>query len=367
MKHFLDQAPARAYKPRPAQRAKAIIAVVIALLVLVGVGWFAVDRVAAAVIAKDYAAGTAAEPVTVTIASGSTLTDIGATLADAGVVESQKAFVRAARTDPRATGIQAGDYQLPTHIPAEQAVKALLDPANRVANRITLREGLTLDQQFDAIAEQSGLPREEFVRLAADPAALGAPSYATGLEGYLFPETYEFGEDATPQEILTTMVAEFNTTAQKIGLEQAAASLGRDPGDLVTVASIVEAETFNPQDRAKVARVLENRLDRGMMLQMDSTVKYLTGKDGRVTTSDQARALDSPYNTYRNTGLPPGPIGAPGQASLEAAAHPADGPWLYFVTIDLNTGETRFATTFEEHSQNVAEFQKWCQANKGMC
>ena len=95
MKHFFDQAPARAYKPRPAQRAKAIIAVVIALLVLVGVGWFA-----AAVIAKDYAAGTAAEPVTVTIASGSTLTDIGATLADAGVVESQKAFVRAARTDP---------------------------------------------------------------------------------------------------------------------------------------------------------------------------------------------------------------------------------------------------------------------------
>lgn len=367
MSHFFDQPqPRRSLHPR-GSRAKAVLAVLVAVLVLVGGGWFAADRFGKAVFASDYAAGTAGEPVTVTIPGGSTLTDMGGILAEAGVVESEKAFVRAARADERATGIQAGAYQLPTHIPASEALEGLLDPANRVAEQISLREGLTLQQQLDAIAEQSGLPREEFAALAEDPSSLGLPSYATGLEGYLFPDTYQFGEDPTAEQILTTMVDQFEAVAADVELEQAAASMGRSPADLVTIASIVEAETRLPEDRPKVARVVENRLDRDMMLQMDSTVKYLAGMDGKVTTTDQERADDSPYNTYKHTGLPPGPIGAPGRASLDAAAHPADGDWLYFVTVDLSSGETKFASSFEEHSRYVAEFQSWCNANPGNC
>ena len=368
MSHFFDDAPqARRDQRRPGKTAKSFLAVMVAVLVLAGGGWFVADRVGSALFVSDYAAGSAQEPVIVVIPSGSTLTDVAGTLTQAGVVESEKAFVRAARADDRATGIQAGSYNLPTHIPAKEAVAALLDPASRVAERITLREGLTLTQQLDAIAEQSGLPRKDLEALAQNPSSLGLPAYAKGLEGYLFPETYAFGADPTAQQILTAMVDQFEAVAAEIGLEQAAASMGRSPADLVTIASIVEAETRLPEDRPKVARVVENRLDRGMMLQMDSTVKYLAGKDGKVTTSDQERASDDPYNTYKYTGLPPGPIGAPGRAALDAAAHRADGPWLYFVTVDLNSGETKFASSFEEHGRYVAEFQAWCGKNPGVC
>lgn len=367
MSHFFDQQPSgRAARPRGG-RAKGILAVLIAVLVLAGGGWFVADRVGRALFVADYAAGSAQQQVTVTIPSGSTLTDMAGTLTEAGVVESEKAFIRAARADERATGIQAGSFNLPTHIPAKEAVAALLDPASRVAELITLREGLTLAQQLDAIAEQSGLPRKDLDALAQNPSSLGLPAYAKGLEGYLFPETYTFGADPTAEQILTAMVDQFEAVAAEIGLEQAAASMGRSPADLVTIASIVEAETRLPEDRPKVARVVENRLDRGMMLQMDSTVKYLAGNDGKVTTSDQERAKDSPYNTYKYTGLPPGPIGAPGKSALDAAAHPADGSWLYFVTVDLNSGETKFASSFEEHGRYVAEFQAWCGKNPGVC
>lgn len=367
MSHFFhdDRPPVPAR--RPGRAVKSLLAVLVALVVLVGGGWFVMDRLQGVLTAADYPAGTAQDTTTVVIPSGATLTDIGALLADAGVVESQKAFVRAARGEERATGIQAGSYLLPTHIPAEEAIAALLDPASRAAERITLREGLTLAQQFDAIVEQSDLPRSDFEALAADPSGLGLPAYATGLEGYLFPETYQFGEDPGAELILSTMIDQFERVAAEVGLEQAATAQGRSPADLVTIASIVEAETRLPQDRPKVATVVENRLAQGMMLQMDSTVKYLAGRDGRVTTTDAERASDDPYNTYKHVGLPPGPIGAPGRESLDAAAHPADGDWLYFVTVDLNTGETKFAATFAEHSANVTQFQSWCRSNPGVC
>ncbi|SDB94123.1 UPF0755 protein [Raineyella antarctica] len=367
MSHFFEeeQPPRR----RRGSRTKSIVAVVVAVLVLVGGGWFAVDRLGGALLASDYSAGTAQEPVTVTIPSGATLTDMAGILADARVVESQKAFVRVARSDERATAIQAGDYRLATHLSAKEALAALLDPASKVAEQITLREGLTLQKQLDAIAEQSGIPRAQFAALAKDPSTLGLPSYAKGLEGYLFPDTYQFGDKTSAEQILRTMVDQYKTVAAQVGLEQAAASMGRNPADVVTVASIVEAEVFNEGDRAKVARVVYNRLDKGMPLQLDTTVKYVNGLDGKVTTTDQERVKDSPYNTYLHAGLPPGPIGAPGKAALDAAAHPAAGSWLYFVAVNMETGETKFATTFEEHNKYVAEFQSWCQANKakGLC
>lgn len=367
MSHFFDQDDYR--PPRPAKRARSIIAVVVAVLVLAGGALLVGSKVGGLLFAADYAAGSAQAPVIVKIPSGSTLTDMGATLTEAGVVESKLAFVRVARSDSRATGIQAGDYRLPRHIPAKQALEAMLDPKNKVAKQISLREGLTLEKQLDTIAEQSGLPRAQFAALAQDPAALGAPAYAKTLEGYLFPDTYAFGDNTTPKQILTTMVDEFNRTASEVGLEQAAAGMHRSPADLVTVASIIEMEASTEENRPKVAAVLYNRLDKGMALQLDSTVKYANGLNGKITTTDKERAKQSPYNTYLHTGLPPTPIDAPGKAALDAAAHPASGPWLYFVTVNPETGETKFATTLAEHNTYVLEFQSWCSANKskGLC
>lgn len=367
MSHFFADDQPRPPRRRRGQAAKNVAAVLLAIVILVAGGWFVTTRVDALLSAPDFVAGSAGEPVSVTVPEGATLTEIGGLLVENGVVRSDRAFVRAARGDDRAIGIQAGTYLLPTQIPAEEAVEALLDPASRAAERITVREGLTLQQQIDAIVDQTGLPREDFEALVADPSSLGLPAYAQGLEGYLFPETYQFDVDPGAAQILTAMVDQFEAVAADLGLEQAAAAQGRTPAELVTIASIVEAETRLPEDRPKVARVVENRLEKGMMLQMDSTVKYLAGRDGRVTTTDQERASDDPYNTYKYTGLPPGPIGAPGRESLAAAADPADGDWLYFVTVDLESGETRFASSFEEHNRNVAQFQAWCGQHPGVC
>jgi UPF0755 protein len=138
------------------------------------------------------------------------------------------------------------------------------------------------------------------------------------------------------------------------------------------VASIVEGEVSGDADRAKVARVIENRLKdttgptKGL-LQMDSTVHYAVKKRGKAGTTDADRQSASPYNTYRVQGLPPGPINNPGAASIAAAASPAAGSWLFFVTVNPDTGETRFATTPAEHQANVNQFNQWCRDNPGKC
>jgi UPF0755 protein len=133
------------------------------------------------------------------------------------------------------------------------------------------------------------------------------------------------------------------------------------PQEVVTVASIVQSEARNASDFPKVARVIYNRLDRGMPLQMDSTVHYAVGKSGQLTTTDEDRASSSPYNTYRFPGLPPGPIASPGDAALKAALHPADGDWIYFVTVNPDTGETKFAVTNAQHQRNVAQLREFCR------
>jgi UPF0755 protein len=135
--------------------------------------------------------------------------------------------------------------------------------------------------------------------------------------------------------------------------------------DVVVEASIAQKEARSPEDMAKVARVLDNRIAIGMPLQLDSTVSYAVGATGKVTTTAEQRATDSPYNTYLHPGLPAGPISNPGQDALNAALNPADGPWLFFVTVNPETGETRFATTIAEHNANVALFQAWLKDHPG--
>jgi UPF0755 protein len=299
--------------------------------------------------------------VLVEVESGDTSTQIGQTLHDEGVVASVEAFTDAAREEPRATLIQVGFYDMAKQMSAESALERMLDPDAMVTNAVTVPEGYTVDQTLQQIASQSELKRSALEQAAARPQRLGVPAYAgSDLEGYLFPATYELPPNASARSVLRMMVSRFEESAARFDLEKQASSLGMSPHEVVTVASIVQREARHPADFPKVARVVYNRLDRGMPLQMDSTVHYAVGKTGEVATTDEDRASSSPYNTYRFPGLPPGPIAAPGDAALEAALNPAKGDWIYFVTVNIATGETKFASTDAEHQQNVAELREFC-------
>ena len=213
----------------------------------------------------------------------------------------------------------------------------------------------------ETIASDTKFSRDQ---LEAALKQLRLPDYAGGNpEGFLFPASYQIGPDTTARSLLQSMVTKFDQVSRQLGINQGAAALGRTPRQIVTIASLVQGEARLPKDFGKVARVVYDRLEIGMKLQFDSTVHYAVGKDGNVATTPQDRDVDSPYNTYKYAGLPPGAIDSPGAAALRAALHPTPGKWLYFVTVNTKTGKTLFADTYAEHLRNV---QKWC-SNSDEC
>jgi UPF0755 protein len=212
------------------------------------------------------------------------------------------------------------------------------------------------------------LPAGAAATALGKPALLGLPPYAhNNAEGFLSPGTYDVPKNANAYTMLKLMTAEYNKNAASLNLVNTAGRKKLDPYQAVIVASIIGAETNRSQDYAKVARVIYNRLAAGMRLQMDSTIHYVVGRDGGVFTTPEQRKDPSPYNTYLHKGLPPTPINSPTRDELRAAINPAQGSWLYFTLVNLDTGETAFASTNQEHEANVAKLQAWCQAHKGRC
>jgi UPF0755 protein len=361
----------RAARRRPQRRRGRRLIVLVLALAIVGGAVYAAYGVLRPVVAELTASndfsGPGAGEVQVTVKDGDSGRAIGVTLQKAGVVKTSKAFMEAATADSRAASIQPGTYTLRKQMAAKDALAILVNPRNRTVPRVTVPEGLWATEVFAALSEATKIPVREYQAAAKDPSALGLPASAKGnLEGYLFPATYEFPAKSTAREQLTTMV-------KKSVDELAKAGVSEDQMErTMIVASIVEGEVSGDADRAKVARVIENRLaakdgpTRGL-LQMDSTVHYAVKKRGKAGTTDADRASASPYNTYRVQGLPPGPINNPGAASIAAAANPAEGPWLFFVTVNPSTGETRFASTVAEHQGNVNLFNQWCRDNAGKC
>lgn len=313
-------------------------------------------------------AGPGEGDVAVTVKQGDSGETIASTLKAAGVVKSRTAYLDASAADPALSGkIQAGTYTLKKGMKALDAFTLLSDPANRTGPRLTIPEGLWASEIIPRLSKATGVPVADYTAALKDTAALGLPDVAGGkVEGYLFPSSYEFDKGTPAATQLKQMIAMTLAELKKAGVQPA------DYTRILTVASIVEGEVNGEADRAKVARVIENRLDDPNgptigRLQMDSTVHYIEQKRGRAGTSDAARNSDSPYNTYKVKGLPPGPINSPGAASIEAAANPAPGPWFYFVAVNPSTGETKFAVTQAEHDANVQEFNKWCSENKDKC
>ncbi len=315
----------------------------------------------------DYV-GAGKAKIIVSIPEGSSLDAIGNILANKDVIKSRRAWDQAVRSEERATTVQAGSYSMKTQIPAIDALRLLINPgSSRVRAQFTIPEGLRLSAQITALVKGTKIRKAAYQAALKKPKSLGLPTYAKGrAEGYLFPETYELTADSTAATTLRQMVTEYKSVSRAVGVESAAKTLKVSPHEVVTVASIIEREVNQDKYRAKVARVLYNRVDKGRKLELDSTVVYAE-KLKTNTTTPKDRRSKSKYNTYRYKGLPPGPISAPGKASLQAAANPTKGKWLYFVTVNFDTGETKFARTEKGFLKIQAEFQQWCRANQGRC
>ncbi len=350
------------------KRFRGCLAVLVALAIIVGIGFF--SYVKGVDVIKGWLAGPADYvgqghgSVVVQVKNGDTASDIGVTLEKANVVKSVRAFTDAAKKNSKSLTIQVGYYRMRRQMSGENALSLMLDPSSKVSTGLTIPEGLRANEILALIVGHTKFSAQQVKRAFDDTPALGLPSYANGdAEGYLFPATYPLTPASTPASLLKAMTTAFKVQADALRLEPTAAAMHVSPTDIVIVASLVQAEASRPKDMPKVARVIYNRLDAQMPLQFDSTLHYAINSRGVVQTSQALRELNTPYNTYTRRGLPPTPIDSPGKQALQAALHPADGSWRYFVTVNLRTGDTRFATTYRQHLKNVALYDDYCKTS----
>ena len=280
------------------------------------------------------------ELIEIDIAQGSTGSAIAKQLFSAGVIESSQSFFKLAIADSRASRIAPGIHLLNVKISAKQALDQLLD-ASRMPNLVRVFEGAWNSEIFSML-EKNGFDRAEITKAVSE---VKLPQGYKILEGLLFPAQYSFTEGTTALEALQSMIRKFEFKTNSLSLSQ-------DPllsaQKLLVVASIIQAEG-DIQDFEKISRVIRNRLKIGMPLQMDSTINYAVKARGSIFVSRKSTLVKSDYNTYRKYGLPPGPIGNPGVDALKAALNPADGDWLYFITV--SPGDTRFTSNFDEFNQ----------------
>lgn len=333
-----------------------VIALVAVIALLIG-GYVAVTKVMDRMGGAEDYSGTGTGSVEVAIPAGSNGLQIARLLAENDVVKSSEAFYQLSLSDARAQQIQPGTYRLRQQMSADAAMAALVDPSARVQAKFTIPEGSRVGQIVEIIAKNTKLEAKDLEAALDDPASIGLPAFANGNpEGYLYPETYfvEPGEDA--KDVLTRMVEQTLSVAKDLDIGSRAPALGLSGEDVLTVASILEYEGQKSEDYAKIARVLYNRIEQGMPLQLDSTVSYVSERKGDVWTTAEERANPSLYNTYQHAGLPPGPIGSPGKASIEAALNPATGPWLYFFA--TKNGSVIYNEDFGKHTAD-------CQAEYG--
>jgi UPF0755 protein len=340
------------------------LAVLVALAVLVGGFYVAVTRgvdwVSGQFSSAEDFPGPGRGSVTFEVEEGDTTAEMGRNLKADGVVASVQAFLDAAAADPDSAGIQVGFYALKKEMPAEDALAVLVDPANQVKSTVTVPEGVV-----ELLGEKTDFPAAKWRKALSQD--IGLPDYAGGNpEGYLFPATYEIGPKEKPRDVLTAMVDRWRQAADDAGLEDAAAELGKTPAELMVIASLVEAEGRG-DDMPKIARVIFNRLDgpgdkggTNGLLQIDASVNYGLDQELGVALTTEQLQQDTPYNTYTRAGLPPTPIEAPGDDAIAAAANPEEGDWYYYVTVDLATGETKFAETYDEFLQYKAEYTEYC-------
>lgn len=346
---------------RAAQRIRNLVTFMVMAAALVGIGgagWYFLSPIFAGLTNDDAAEvtdypGPGSGAVEVVVNAGDSGSAIGATLVEADVVASVTAFVAAFNANPAAAGIQPGTYSLPQQIPAVEAVAALLNPSSRADVAITIPEGWRASQVYARMAELMELDLSE-VQAGAESVTL--PEQAAGsIEGWLFPSTYIAGPDSTATTVLQEMVDTTVSVLRKNEIPEESWNA------MIIKASIIELEVANAADRAKVARVIDNRLAGCTFdgfLGMDSTLVYELDKPvAEITVTEWA--TPTPYNGRMMAGLPPTAISSPSENSIQAAASPAQGDWCYFVTVNLDTKETKFTASQEEFDVFSAELQQW--------
>jgi UPF0755 protein len=325
---------------------KPLIRVLVAFL-FAGVLTFSIHTVRANVSsAPDYSTAVItdgnAPSIVIEIPAGATGSDVGQILYESGVTKSTLAYFRAAVADPRSAQVAPGAHQLNLKISARQALEQLLDPS-RIPNLIKIFEGGWKSEVVESLIKYG------FTKNEVDNAfrKVVLPQGFTSAEGLLFPAQYSFPTGTSAIAAVQAMVDRFSL--ESTGQQLLAQSGQFTPSQLLTIASLVQAEG-DTKDFDKVSRVIRNRLDISMPLQLDSTVHYVKKVRGQIFLSTNSTLIESAYNTYRKYGLPPTPIGSPGAKAIAAALKPADGDWLFFITVA--PGDTRFTRSNDE-------FLKW--------
>ncbi|MEU9828706.1 endolytic transglycosylase MltG [Micromonospora chersina] len=338
-------------------RGKTIFALLMALVLLGGIGggaYVGFDRIRNHFVTPDYDGPGTGEAL-VEVKAGDTLTDIGNSLYDAGVVKSTKAFIEAADANSRSKNIQVGRYKVRKQMKAADVITLMLDPKSRVINGVTIPEGTISLNIYQILSKQTKIPVKDFQDAAKDPVKLGVPAFwfnredgkkgPKSIEGFLYPSTYEIPPKATAEQILSMMVNEFLRVAQELNfVDRAQKERKISPYEALITASIAEAESVNAVDLPKVSRVIYNRVYAGKIgckcLGIDSGINYyfrLQGKDPKDSDDllqSEINDLKNPYNTHNVAGLPITPISNPGQAALKGALEPPPGDWIFFMTID---------------------------------
>jgi UPF0755 protein len=291
---------------------------------------------------------------TVFIPDGSTFQQVATFLEREGLIKSRLAFVLIGRYQEADRKVQAGEYELnPAMLPVE--ILAKLTSGQVVLRPITIPEGLTMVQIADLMAQQGVADREELLRWMKDRSLTGSLGIkADNLEGYLYPDTYKFPKSVKAKDVVATMVDHLKQV-YGMELELRTQELKMTQHEVLTLASVIEKETGSNGEREEISAVFHNRLKKHIPLQSDPTVIYgLPNFDGNIHKKDLS--IDSPYNTYRFAGLPPGPIANPGIRSIRAALYPSSSRALYFVS--KNDGTHQFSATLMEHNQAVEKYQK---------
>jgi UPF0755 protein len=344
-------------KRRPKNWIVGLIASLV-LLGLIGAGtFFAYDQIKNFVSqfqVEDYE-GAGGPVTTITIEDGDNGAAVARKLVEADVIKSFDAIYRdMLRTD---FIIYPGTYEFPTQIPGATALRILIEGKNRVVSQITIPEGLRIQQIKELLTAEFGFTEAE-LDAALESQMPRVSKQAPTLEGYLFPATYTFDPGVTATQVISTMVdrMEAELTSHKVELV--------DSHDLLSIAALIQAEGKIAEDFFKISRVFANRLERGIALQSDPTVKYrYEGEQSNFTNG--VKDASNPFNTYIYPGVPVGPVGNPGSLAIEAALRPADGDWLFFVSINLKTGETVFSKTLAEHEKAADLYRAWLRANPG--
>ncbi len=344
--------------PRPRRRHGRWLAPVISLLVLLVIvgsvgtylySWYSAKH-------ANYS-GEGYGQVTIQVKPGDFADNLVPQLLSMHVIKASEPFMAAAKAN-NPTGLQPGYFRLHRHMNAALAWAALLNPKNRIQTTVTIPDGQRLSSILPELARQTGIKVSAFEAAAKDTGALGLPAYAHGsLEGYLYPDTYNFAPGVSAHGVLQEMVSKFNSVATSLNLQSRAKTVNLTPGQVITIASLLEAEG-TPKYYGQIARVIDNRLNIKMFLGLDTTVLYALHKSG-FKLSPQQLKVNSPYNTFIHKGLPPGPIDNPTAAAIHAALNPPKGNWLYFITVDPKKGITKFTSSYHQ----FLRFQAECRAN----